>query len=119
MSTDRLLLYLKEMDVAASRIRDFIQDMDEATFSSDTRTQMAVMMCLALIGEAVANWTNITRVFTAAPEIPWIKMKGMRNLIVHDYFRAELSVVWKTITQSIPDLQARLSLLRNWHAQGE
>jgi uncharacterized protein with HEPN domain len=46
-------------------------------------------------------------------------MKGMRNLIVHDYFRAELSVVWKTITQSIPDLQARLSLLRNWHAQGE
>ena len=30
MSTDRLLLYLKEMDVAAARIRDFIQDMDEA-----------------------------------------------------------------------------------------
>ena len=114
MSTDRLLLYLKEMDVAASRIRDFVHDMDEAAFSSDTRTQMAVMMGLALIGEAVAKLDRHYPAFLQQhPEIPWIKMKGMRN------FRTELSVVWKTITQSIPDLQARLSLLRNWHAQGE
>ncbi|CUX28562.1 DUF86 domain-containing protein [Rhizobium oryzihabitans] len=120
MSSDRLLLYLTEMDIAASRISDFTHDMDESTFSSDTRTQMAVMMGLALIGEAVAKLDKHYPAFLQQhPEIPWLKMKGMRNLIVHDYFRAELSVVWKTIAESIPDLQARLSLLRNWHAQGE
>lgn len=120
MSTDRLLLYLKEIDVAASRIGDFIREMDEDDFSRDTRTQMAVMMGLALIGEAVAKIDRHYPAFLQQhPDIPWMKMKGMRNLIVHDYFRAELSVVWKTIKQSIPDLQTRLSLLRNWHAQGE
>ena len=120
MSTDRLLLYLKEIDVAASRIGDFIRDMDVDDFSRDTRTQMAVMMGLALIGEAVAKIDRHYPAFLQQhPDIPWMKMKGMRNLIVHDYFRAEISVVWKTIKQSIPDLQTRLSLLRNWHAQGE
>jgi len=94
--------------------------MDEASFAADTRTQMAVMMGLALIGEAVAKLDKHDPAFLQQhPEIPWLKMKGMRNLIVHDYFRAELSVVWKTITESIPDLQMRLALLRNRHAQGE
>ena len=120
MSVERLLLYLKEMDVAASRIADFIRGMDEASLAADTRTQMAVMMGLALIGEAVAKLDKHDPAFLQQhPEIPWLKMKGMRNLIVHDYFRAELSVVWKTITESIPDLQMRLALLRNRHAQGE
>jgi uncharacterized protein with HEPN domain len=113
MSSDRLLLYLDEIDLAASRVQRFIQGMDE-------RTQMAVMMGLALIGEAVAKIDKHSPEFISEhSEVPWMKIKGMRNLIVHDYFRTELPVVWKTVTESIPDLQARMALIRNWHAQGE
>ncbi|MES5098857.1 HepT-like ribonuclease domain-containing protein [Agrobacterium sp. BA1120] len=120
MSSDRLLLYLDEIDLAASRVQSFIQGMDEAAFSSDQRTQMAVMMGLALIGEAVAKIDKYSPEFLREhTEIPWMKIKGMRNLIVQDYFRTELSVVWKTVTESIPDLQARMALIRNWRAQGE
>ncbi|WP_280940003.1 hypothetical protein [Agrobacterium bohemicum] len=42
----------------------------------------------------------------------------MRNLILHDY-SGLLSVVWRTVTESIPDLQARMALIRNWRVQGE
>ncbi|XUY26088.1 HepT-like ribonuclease domain-containing protein [Agrobacterium sp. rho-8.1] len=120
MSSDRLLLYLEEIDLAASRVQSFIQGMDEPAFCLDERTQMAVMMGLALIGEAVAKIDKHSPEFISEySEVPWMKIKGMRNLIVHDYFRAELPVVWKTVTESIPDLQARMALIRNWHAQGE
>ena len=120
MSSDRLLFHLDEIDVAASRVLNFTRGMDDATFYADERTQMAVMMGLALIGEAVAKIDKHSPEFLREhTEIPWMKMKGMRNLIVHDYFRAELPVVWKTVTESIPDLQARMALIRNWHAQGE
>ncbi|MEJ8309048.1 HepT-like ribonuclease domain-containing protein [Agrobacterium larrymoorei] len=120
MNSDRLLLQLEEIETAASNILKFVIDMDEAAFLSDERTQMAVMMGLAIIGEAVV------KIVRGAPEflrqhtdIPWTQMKGMRNLIVHDYFRAEMSVVWKTVTESIPELQERLATIRNWRAQGE
>ncbi len=120
MSSDRLHFHLDEIDLAASRVESFIQGMDEAAFSSDERTQMAVMMGLALIGEAVAKIDKYRPEFLREhPEIPWTKIKGMRNLIVHDYFRTELKVVWKTVTESIPDLQTRLALMRNLRAQGE
>ncbi|NTE87046.1 DUF86 domain-containing protein [Agrobacterium rubi] len=120
MSSDRLTLYLDEIDLAASRVQSFIQGMDEATFCSDERTQMAVMMGLAIIGEAVAKIDKHSPEFLREhTDVPWVKIKGMRNLIVHDYFRTELPVVWKTVTESIPDLQARMALIRNWRAQGE
>jgi len=120
MSFDRITLYLNEIDVASSRLRGFVHGMDEATFYADERTQMAVMMGLALIGEAVAKIDKCDPEFlNQHPDIPWAKMKGMRNLIVHDYFRAELPVIWQTVTHSIPDLAAQLTLLKNWHAQGE
>lgn len=120
MSSDRLLLYLDEIDVTATRLQSFVKGMDEASFLSDERTQMAVMMGLALIGEAVAKIDRHNPEFLKQhTEVPWVQIKGMRNLIVHDYFRAELPIIWKTVMTSIPDLQSRLALVRNWHAQGE
>lgn len=41
-------------------------------------------------------------------EIPWKSIKGMRNKIVHDYENVDLSVLWGTIKNSLPDLKDRL-----------
>ena len=120
MNSDRLLLQLEEIESATASILKFDTDMDEAAFLSDERTQMAVMMGLAIIGEAVVKIDRGAPEFLRQhPDIPWARMKGMRNLIVHDYFRAEMSVVWKTVTESIPELQEHLATIRNWRAQGE
>lgn len=120
MTIDRLTGYLNEMDRAAGSIGKFTRDMTEQQFREDERTQMAIMMALAVIGEAVAKIdTHYPTFKTEHPEIAWSKIKGMRNLIVHDYYRAELSVIWQTVVVSIPDLVSELDRLRNWHAQGE
>lgn len=44
-------------------------------------------------------------------EIPWKAMKGMRNKIVHEYGNVDMSVVYDTITNDIPELLAELKML--------
>lgn len=40
--------------------------------------------------------------------IPWNSIKGMINRIVHDYENIDLSVLWGTIKESLPDLKDKL-----------
>jgi uncharacterized protein with HEPN domain len=120
MTVDRLVGYLNDMDSAARKILAFTKGMTEQRFSTDERTQMAVMMALALIGESVAKIDIHFPDFpNDHPEISRSRIKGMRNLIVHDYYRAEVGVIWQTATVSIPTLLNELDRIRNWHAQGE
>lgn len=120
MSADRLLQHLNEIDIVASRIQGFIEDMAESQFASDEKTQSAVMMGLVLIGEAVAKIdSNNPGFLERTPDISWRQLIELRDLIFDDAYRIDSSTIWNAASKSIPDLKARLSLLRNWRAQGE
>lgn len=120
MSAARLTEYLDQMRSAADRAREFVSGMSRDDFIADTRTQMAVGMALVLIGEAAARIVAQHPDFPVDhPEIPWSKIRGMRNLVVHDYYEVELPVIWETVKVSLPALISELDALRNWHAQGE
>lgn len=41
--------------------------------------------------------------------VPWRSIKGMRNLIVHDYGTVDLSIVYDTVVKSIPEYHKILS----------
>jgi len=57
--------------------------MSQAEFLKDRRTQQAVVLDLITIGEAAARIANEHKEFAAAhSEMPWSKMRGMRNLVV-------------------------------------
>ncbi|MND65613.1 hypothetical protein D3C80_569900 [compost metagenome] len=120
MSSDRLAAYLEQMHAAALQACAFVDGMAPDDFLLDTRTQMAVGMTLVLIGESAARIMARYPDFpTEHPEIPWAKMKGMRNFVVHDYYELELPVMLATVRTSLPDLLFHLDNLRNQHAQGE
>jgi uncharacterized protein with HEPN domain len=40
-----------------------------------------------------------------APQVPWQKIKAMRNLIAHDYAGIEAAVVWQTVEHRLPELR--------------
>ena len=68
---------------AIERIETYTDGMDKAAFEADRRTFDAVLMNLAVIGEAAAGLPEgVTR---KDSDIPWPRMRGLRNLIVHDY----------------------------------
>jgi len=42
------------------------------------------------------------------PKVPWKKITGMRNRLIHAYFDINLDVVWQTVTEDLPSLVTRL-----------
>lgn len=120
MSNDRLAVYLEQMHAAAVQACEFADGMTLDDFLADARTQMAVGMALVLIGESAARIMAQRPDFcTEHPEVPWAKMKGMRNFVVYDYYEMELPLVLATVQTSLPDLIFHLDNLRHWRVQGE
>lgn len=77
--------------------RDFLDDKKNITVCAFTVSQ---------IGEIVKEITDET--MEKYPSIPWRSIKGMRNRIVHDYENVDLSVLWATIKESLPELKNEL-----------
>ncbi|MFE9786533.1 DUF86 domain-containing protein [Nocardia salmonicida] len=59
-----------------------------------------------MIGEAASSLAPETR--DAQPEIPWKLVRGMRNLLIHQYFDADLIIVFNAATKSVPELADRI-----------
>jgi uncharacterized protein with HEPN domain len=53
-----------------------------------------------------------------APQIPWPKIIGMRNVLVHGYFDIDTDIVWQAVASDVPVLKAAvLSLLGRVESQ--
>jgi uncharacterized protein with HEPN domain len=105
----RLTDYLEHMLEAARLARGYIAGMSQAEFLRDRRTQQAVVLNLITLGEAAARITNEYRTFTDShPDIPWSKMRGMRNRMAHGYFDINLQIVWDTVQLSLQDLEVKI-----------
>jgi len=91
---------LQDILDAARLVASYVKDATEPDFSSDTEKQDAVMRRIEIIGEAAAHLTEQTR--RAIPELPFRKMRGMRNIVAHDYANVDLSVVWEVATVHVP-----------------
>jgi len=46
--------------------------------------------------------------YTAYPHIPWDEMRGMRNILIHEYFLVSVPTLWQTVTQNLPPLALQL-----------
>lgn len=58
------------------------------------------------------NSNKLSAVFKQQnPSIPWRAMKGLRNRIVHEYGNVDLSVVYETVRDDIPELLRNLKSL--------
>lgn len=63
--------------------------------------QDAVVRNIEIIGEGVRGVSQETR--NAHPEIPWRKITGTRDRVIHGYFRVDLDIVWEIVEKELPD----------------
>ncbi len=78
-------------------------------FLEDVKLQLAVVKLFEIIGEAARNISAELK--EQQPDIPWNKIIGMRNVLVHQYSRVNLAEIWETIRRDIPDLMQRIQPL--------
>ncbi|MBW1863849.1 MAG: DUF86 domain-containing protein [Deltaproteobacteria bacterium] len=71
-------------------------------FLADTQCQDAVIRRFEIIGEAARRISDETK--TDHPELPWLEMVGMRNIMIHEYDDVDMVVVWDTVKKDIPSL---------------
>ena len=98
------------LDIGAE-IEVFTQGMSFNDFQEDTKTVRAVLYNVAVIGEAAASL--MPEVEVAYPEIPWVDIRGMRNIVIHEYFRVNLEIIWQTIQTELPPLLRQLQELQS------
>ena len=87
--------------------------MGKTEFFDDRRSQNAAVMSLIVLGEASTKVMDQYPDFVILhPEIPWRKMRGMRNRITHGYFEVDFEMVWETVTTALPELMTQLPVVR-------
>ena len=94
--------YLLDVLLAARKVLAFVAGVSREEFERSDLHQNAVIRPLEIIGDAARQVSQQTR--DARPEIPWEQMIGMRNRLIHEYFRVDVRRVWDTIQNDLPRL---------------
>jgi uncharacterized protein with HEPN domain len=97
---------LRDILQAARLIASYLKGTTEADFLANSEKQDAVMRRIEIIGEATAHLTETTR--QAIPDLPFRKMRGMRNIVAHDYANVDLKFVWEVGALHVPEICATL-----------
>jgi len=81
--------------------------MPEREFVELTTIQDAVIRRLEIIGEAVKNIPFSFR--KEYPKIPWKKISGLRDILIHEYFGVDMRLVWRITKKDMPEFKKRIS----------
>ncbi len=95
-------LYLQDILESCEKIKQYISNMTFDEFTLNSMAVDAVIRNFEIIGEAAGRIPEDIRL--AYPEVPWYEMKGMRNIVSHEYFSVDLKIIWKTAQESLSSL---------------
>ena len=99
---------LQDIFDAIKRIQDRA---DLNQIENDEMLQVWVLYHLQIIGEAArALSSELTQHYS---QIPWSKIIGLRNRVVHEYFDIDLDIVIDIVIYDLPDLKEQIKGILN------
>lgn len=105
-------VYLQDILDAIQRIRGY-RGLSEENFFKDFLLQDGIIRQISVIGEASSRLSLKLR--QEHSEIPWKKIIGMRNIVVHDYSQIKLQRVWETVEEDLPELSKSVqAMIEEW-----
>ena len=93
--------YIEDIIKSISIIEKYLSEIDvnREAFDGDLQLQDALIRRLEIIGEATKRLEEEFK--NQYPDIPWRKMAGMRDVLIHDYDEVDLDLVWEVVTKDI------------------
>ena len=99
-------VYLEDILESIERIGEYVSEISENEFYEDHLIQDAVLRRLEIIGEAVKGIPDNVR--KDHPDIPWRRIAGLRDVLIHAYSGVNLKRVWIIINENLPELKSQL-----------
>ena len=103
------IIILEKIKKYAVQAIQFINYMDFEIFSNDDKTIAACVFNLSQIGELVMRFDD--EFINSHTQIPWRKIKGLRNRIVHDYEGVQYNIIWDILINFLPELIENINRL--------
>lgn len=104
--------FLEDILDAVKKAEEFIDGYSFEDFINDDKTIYATIYALEIIGEAAAQIPDDLR--ERYSDIPWKKMVGMRNILIHQYFGFSKPAIWNTLKNRFPGLKDSINeMLKN------
>lgn len=103
-------LLLEDIIEAIDQILRYTEGMNLHGFMDNRLVQDGVIRNFMIIGEAVKRLSSTIREMHAG--VPWKRMAGMRDKLVHDYLGIDKVAVWLTVERVLPGAKERLAEIR-------
>lgn len=94
-------MFLEDIQIAMSRIAEYIEGYDYERFKRDYKTVDAVIRNFEIIGEASKKLD--LKIKERYPDVPWKEMYYLRNRISHEYFGVDYEIIWDVATNYLPE----------------
>lgn len=94
---------------AINEIESYIQGVDFDSFVKNSMMFNASLRQLEVIGEASNRLSE--KLLNNNSAIPWARIIGLRNLVIHEYFGIDDLTIWNVITINLPDLKNAVLVL--------
>ena len=101
---------LESIIESIDRIFDYTSGFRSADdFNNDHLKFDATLMNFVVIGEMAGKLSEDFK--NGISDIDWVKIKGFRNIIAHDYFGIDAEEVWQIIKNKLPVLKSEINRL--------
>ena len=109
--TRDIRLYIEDILESIEKIELYTKDIKEEDFLSNTQIQDSVLRRFEIIGEATKKIPNSFR--NSYNEIPWKRIAGLRDILIHEYFGVNIQRVWKLAKDELYDLKQKILKVKN------
>lgn len=117
MSSRHWIFRVRDILEAIEKIKRYIHGMTLTEFKRNELVIDAVVRNFEIIGEASKNIPSSVQ--RSCPDVSWGEMKGIRDILIHEYFRVDAKILWETTKKHLPDLEQQLKeLLQNTKSDG-
>jgi uncharacterized protein with HEPN domain len=106
MNSEKNVFRLQHIIDCIEKIEIITKDLSYGSYLEDWIKQDAIIRNIEIIGEASQHVEDELK--EKYPEVSWILIKGMRNFLVHEYFKVDHDAVWNTFQIDLPQLKLQI-----------